>query len=497
VRDEVVGFSVALDHQSFDRDTTILGDVVEFASNANIRILHGSKLTIDADVLALNGPVVVDCRGDAGIAGAPQTLVREIHSFGTTPGAEHDHWVAGPQDYDKGFDGNSGGDGGPGGSLILRCATVRGGGPIQVLVEGGTEGDPGAGGQSVFICNAHPAESKPGHVGDSGPRGRIGPNGGYSIVRKDVSKSATLEVGSVILTAREHSVEVFRPGMPVVQGQYESVYDPRLRSHVSVRDVRLETAVKTPIRPTLFEIERFLTRRKSGAHALGQLQAGVGFRPRRLQFRDATSAHYCLAAPAVMGGPRNADLLYMTSSNRASKGCEALLSYWKGRDYAAAFGVWDWSQPDVAGGGKFYVYISLDEMQRYIVSYEVSTPNGLLNVKALNITSATTRIDGVRWRNDVFLHNNVTGNRDRIWTSAFEWADQNPEDDAMWWGPIFEAFPNDTVLGPANLLGFTDACLVQDGQTMELADGNSYLVEPQKDGLHTEYRVRNSSLLAR
>ena len=58
----------------------------------------------------------------------------------------------------------------------------------------------------------------------------------------------------------------------------------------------------------------------------------------------------------------NADLIYMTSSNRASKGCEALISYFKDRLYAVAFMIWDWSTAKQNDGTQFVVTMDYDEL---------------------------------------------------------------------------------------------------------------------------------------
>src|SRR5437868_6260960 len=82
----------------------------------------------------------------------------------------------------------------------------------------------------------------------------------------------------------------------------------------------------------------------------GGLGAGVSFRDGQLLFNGYTSVFYYLLAPRNIGDVPSAELLYMTSSNRASKGCEALLSFFRSEQFQTVFRVWDWATPPQADG---------------------------------------------------------------------------------------------------------------------------------------------------
>jgi hypothetical protein len=286
------------------------------------------------------------------------------------------------------------------------------------------------------------------------------------------------------------------------RGRENALYDPRIRSFVPTRDARAEMPGEKAPAPTKQEIDVFKRHRTTRSERRLNLEltapppggfgAGVSFKDGQLLFKNDTRVHFYLLAPQALGGIHKADLLYMTSSNRAGRGCEALLSFFKEENFNAVFRIWDWAHPDVPGGGKFIKGLAYSELTEYLIPYEVQTGSQLLRFMTLYIVNSTRRVAGDNWTNEVYLHNRQSGTHDLIWKYDFSWPTQ-PTDGTFFWGPIFEVFPNDADYSGSNLIGFDQTLLVQDGYEEQLIDQNSALIPPPDNGLTVMYRTRDTN----
>lgn len=281
------------------------------------------------------------------------------------------------------------------------------------------------------------------------------------------------------------------------------LFDPLTQTHIAVQN-RIGN-VSPNLLPTKYEIGTFGARARrfqertttlENVPSPGGFGAGVNFKADQLLFQNSTAIFFYLLIPPSLGGDPTADLLYMTSSNRASKGCEALISFFKERNYRAAFMIWDWSVPPDSEKGQFVVTMDYDQLQPYRIPLSITsnTGHGQIGFDALYIVNSTRRA-GDAWVNEVYLHNHQTGMRDRVWQHSFTWPSEQT-DAPFWWGPIFETFPDDAAYETAPPLGFADALMVQDGATRKLTVADSELKAPA-NGLQLLWQESNSGLIAK
>lgn len=276
----------------------------------------------------------------------------------------------------------------------------------------------------------------------------------------------------------------------------ESLFEPHTGSYVKVRDVTDAFRRQAAPAPPQSAVDVFLRHREqrlAEPSALrdvpppGGFGAGVTFDTDKLLYQDSTAVYYYLLAPPEIGGTPAADLLYMTSSDISPKGCEALLSFFKSEQFKTVFRIWDWATPAQPGGGHFIVNMPYASLGDYLIPYQIQTGGQTLEFNVMYVVSATRRVSGDEWVNEVYLHNHRLGVRDRVWSYRFTWSTK-PTDKSFWWGPIFETFPDNADYKTTNLLGFLETLVVQDGLEYQLTDGNSRLIAPGGNGLDVIYR---------
>ena len=272
-----------------------------------------------------------------------------------------------------------------------------------------------------------------------------------------------------------------------------------------VRD-RLHPAVIGGSEPSPSEIEAFLQHHSqllrstpphpSNLQALGFYTCGVSFNAGELIFEHSTEIAFSAAIPEQLGSVPGAQLLYVTASNRASRGCEALVSYPNDSEFRAAFRVWDWASPKQADGSRFVVSLDYETLGEYLMPYELETGDVHHEFNVIRILNQTSRLDGDVWSNDVFLGNQVRGVNDHVWHYEYQWP-QKQRDELLWWGPMLEAFPDEADFGATPLLGFLDTVLTQDGARRVLDSSNSILTLPTSNGLESVYHTldTNSGML--
>jgi hypothetical protein len=289
---------------------------------------------------------------------------------------------------------------------------------------------------------------------------------------------------------------------------HRQLYEPVTKSYVKVRDAREGGGNRAASRSV---IEAFLENRRSIIKPLsgtsgeftpagGALSAGVVYGDSLLHFQDNTAIYFHLVAPPTIGVQTNAEVLYMTSSNCANHGCEALLSFAADEEFRCVFGIWDWAHPDMPGGGKFVKNYSYDELSQYLIACKFTLESGQeLDTVCVYIANVTRRTDSNQFQNEVYLQNNVSGTLDLMWSYAFLWPDKDqPNSKDLWWGPIFETYPNPGAqFALQSPVGFDQAVLMQDGNQYQLTDQDCTLTLPNGNGLRAIYRSpgKNSGLL--
>jgi hypothetical protein len=220
----------------------------------------------------------------------------------------------------------------------------------------------------------------------------------------------------------------------------------------------------------------------------GGIGAGVYFRRDTMGFNSSTAIYWRVVAPQFLGGT-STSLVYITASNQASHGPEALVSY--RRNGEAVFRVWDWSTAPTANRSRFVVAIPFSSWGPYKTVVQI---NGQAHT-TLYIANQTSRIEGTSWRNEVFLFNEQTQTFDTVWKHDFTWdPDSNPATKFFGWGPIIEPFaPFD--FGTTQKVGFANAALVADGVSQQLTPSNSTIVQ-RRLGFEVAHLQPNHTLLA-
>jgi hypothetical protein len=288
------------------------------------------------------------------------------------------------------------------------------------------------------------------------------------------------------------------------------LYDPRQRDYTEVRDRSKEIAeLSKKFQPAAKEKKLFIKRRaelqnqrnlRLASKARASLEKdeppipggwgnGVFFKEMELLFAQTSANYNYIIAPAALGGI-NDDYFYLTATNRAGWGCEAFVSYFS--QEKPLFRVFDWAKY-FTGQVPWVVSIPYDEWGGYKLPYNISGEEHF----ALYITNATYRLGDDNWRNEVYLHNDATDTKDRVWSYDFHWAPQNDDErNGHWWGPILETFASD--YGETNTVGFAEALLVQDGSEHMLVDANSSMENDGSDhGFQVFNLVPNNTYFAR
>lgn len=167
----------------------------------------------------------------------------------------------------------------------------------------------------------------------------------------------------------------------------------------------------------------------------------------RTLFARGTSFFYEIVCPTPPGGNINT-WLYLTATNRASKGVEAFVSYQGQND--TRFKVFDWARSD-----QWQTNIPLTNLSAYLRSV---IAHGFA-VQVLPVWNSTFEIGQNRWRNEVLLHNRVANRWELVY--RFDYASTTAEQTTGWvgsWGPIVETFQDN--YQQTNLLGFLNTMLI-------------------------------------
>lgn len=189
------------------------------------------------------------------------------------------------------------------------------------------------------------------------------------------------------------------------------------------------------------------TKKKKNAPIPGGVGYGMFYTTAfRNAFSRGTSLYYEIVCPTQPGGNVNT-WLYLTATNRASKGVEAFVSYQGQND--TRFKVFDWARSDQWQTNTPFANLG---------AYLRSTVSHGFGFQVLLVWNSTYEIAPNRWRNEVLLHNRAANRWDLVY--QFDYA-SNPTDQVTgWpgnWGPIVETFQ--TSYQNARWLGFLNTML--------------------------------------
>ncbi|HUP61517.1 MAG TPA: hypothetical protein VNA69_13975 [Thermoanaerobaculia bacterium] len=286
--------------------------------------------------------------------------------------------------------------------------------------------------------------------------------------------------------------------MGAVENVSKMLRDPFNRSEMPTRDVRAEVYAKN-VQATEHEVKTFLHCRRKLTQEFdastfvrkaivpppGGVGAGVYFKEHIMGFATSTAIFWRIVAPRTLGGSSNS-LVYITSSNQAARGPEALVSY--ENQTPAVFRVWDWSTDPQHDGSRFVISLPFDDWGSYRIEMNI---DGQIH-DTLYIANRTVG-DGMSWTNEVFLFNRDEQTFDLVWSHAFEWQ-PNPETKFFGWGPIIEPFPPYN-FGTTNKVGFAGAALVSDLVDEVLTPSNSRIVN-RNLGFEVSFLEPNHTMIA-
>lgn len=300
----------------------------------------------------------------------------------------------------------------------------------------------------------------------------------------------------------------FRKDLVLQEQDEERLFDPETSNYLQVQDATEKfQELSKNYEPSEEENQKFLKHRQqlleknsrpfTAVSFLddplpppGGVGQGIMLKDGRLDFNTFTGIYFYIVTPRYLGGS-SPELIYLTSSNRANKGCEALVSY-QGRDGEAVFRIWDWATPPKPNGTHWVVGTGYGDLDDYLIKYQLGEHNDL---NVLYVVNITRKVGQNKWQNEVYLHNKTTGTRDRVWQYRFDWAlPTDPAQKYMHWGPIVETFAQE--YGETNYVGFAQSLMVQDGSEHQLDDSNSF-IRSDGHGFSIEYLVHNHTFLAR
>jgi hypothetical protein len=281
-----------------------------------------------------------------------------------------------------------------------------------------------------------------------------------------------------------------------------TIFDPWEERDVPVRDIREDVKKITEANPPSEQsIEGFLDHRRHLVQDVdvtgveihsaplvptpGGVGVGVYFKENLIGFSETTTMYWWIVAPKFLGGPSRS-LVYLTSSNQAARGTEALVEYCD--QLPAVFRIWDWATPPQANGSRFVVSIPFANWGDHHIPVTIDGTQH----HALYVVNRTLRVGPDLWANDVLVYDNSTRSFDWTWHYEHTW--RKKASVYFGWGPIIEPFmPYD--FQTTNVVGYAKARLVTDKINAILAPGNSRIVQ-RNVGFETIFSEPNHTLLA-
>ena len=126
-------------------------------------------------------------------------------------------------------------------------------------------------------------------------------------------------------------------------------------------------------------------------------------------FTTGTTLFYNIICPSKAGGDVN-NYLYLTSTNRAAKGVEAFISYYKQNN--PYFKIYDWARQESA---RWQVSMSYSDLSDYLT---LKTIKGVYR-QCITVQNRTVKSSSTQWKNVVWLKNYRTNSYDQIYTYTY------------------------------------------------------------------------------
>ncbi|HEX2937703.1 MAG TPA: hypothetical protein VHO66_02180 [Ruminiclostridium sp.] len=240
-----------------------------------------------------------------------------------------------------------------------------------------------------------------------------------------------------------------------------TLLDPETGKYLPVRNVEQEFAKITARQPRNTALEKNFVEHhqqmrqkkntvnsKASAPVPGDVAGGFTYtNDFRKNFTQGTAISYDIICPTTVGG-NNSNYLYLTSTDRASSGTEALISYYGQNNME--FKVYDWARPD---GDQWRISMPIDTLTPYLRTGTIHN----VNYQYISVEMCTEFVSGDTWENIVWLKNS-NGTFDLIYnyyyTSSLE-----SEQRSVTWGPIVETFQDS--YSNTNTVGFNNIRLCQ------------------------------------
>lgn len=227
----------------------------------------------------------------------------------------------------------------------------------------------------------------------------------------------------------------------------EVLFDPGTGKYVPVCNVEKEiSAITAECEPDeefeeLFEQKRKMqkelaseTARVNTLNSSAPVPGGVGYgvfynSNYQSNFTTGTTIAHDIVCPTTPGGDVNT-WLYLTSTNRAAKGVEALIRYYGQEDIR--FRVYDWARPEE---DRWQVTMMYSQLVPYLTK---KTINGVSR-QCVTVQNVTVQVSATQWKNVVYLMNYSTGNYDSIYSYVYTATLVDQRDSHYGsWGPIVE-----------------------------------------------------------
>lgn len=286
----------------------------------------------------------------------------------------------------------------------------------------------------------------------------------------------------------------------------EYLFDPETNQYLPIRHIEAEVAEITKRNGHDLEFEKqFESKRaadailaKNTAQSRSATEApvpgGVGYGTYftsdfQSDFTTGTTLFYNIICPSKAGGDVN-DYLYLTSTNRAAKGVEAFISYYKQNN--PYFKVYDWAQPE---SDRWQVSMSYSELSDYLTTKTISGASR----QCVTVQNRTVKSSSTQWKNVVWLKNYETDSYDQIYSYTYT-ATLSDQRDSHYgsWGPIVETFQeaydeNTNVVGfyNINLMSKTTAYTSSTWGEWELLTDDVSTIRNDNLGFSVVFRTPN------
>ena len=184
--------------------------------------------------------------------------------------------------------------------------------------------------------------------------------------------------------------------------------------------------------------EPFISKRNMayGTNRLFQTRGEVGYGAfysdrYKSDFETGAAIEHLIICPDTAGGDLSG-YLYLTSTNRTTKGVEAFISYY-GQE-KCMFKVFDWARTE-----QWQLVIEYEELKKYFVIVPVLGAN----YQALHVMNLTYESSTGQWINDVCLKDPQSGELVVVYRYEYACSAEEQKNPAVYtgsWGPIIETF---------------------------------------------------------